>query len=159
MWTLLIFISLINWYYFAIKWIFEKESKEKIFYIVFMTIVFILLMTVIQMLWLWFLNIILYLMFLFVVHSFYTDFAFLTKINEYFLKNAKNEEFSLRIIIIKLLNKELKLLKDDIYDLIDMKWQVFDIVQITIWIIFILILLLHIIWLIDIFVVINKFFL
>lgn len=159
MWTILIFISLINGYYFAIKWIFEKESKEKIFYIVFMTIVFILLMTVVQMLGLWFLNIILYLMFLFIVHSFYTDFAFITKINEYFLKNAKNEEFSLRVIIIKLLNKEMILLRDEIYWLIHTKWNIFDMMQITFWIAFIILLLLHIIGIIDVFVLINKFFL
>lgn len=157
--TLIIFISLINWYYFAIKWIFEKESKDKIFYIVFMTIVFILVMMIIQMLWLWFINFIIYFIFLFIVHSFYTDFAFLTKINEYFLRNAKQEEFSIRIIIVKLLNKELKILKQEIFSIFTNKENIYDIVQITIWMILMIFLSLHIFWVIDIFLTINKLFL
>lgn len=157
--TIIIFISLINWYYFAIKWIFEKESKEKIFYIVFMTVVFILVMMIIKMVWLWFLNYIVYFIFLFIVHSFYTDFIIMVKINEYLLKNAKQEEFSIRIIIVKLLNKELNILKHSIYSIFNYKNNIYDIIQITIWIILIILLLLHIMWIIDIFLIINKLFL
>lgn len=124
-----------------------------------MTIVFILVMMIIQMLGLWFLNFIIYFIFLFIVHSFYTDFAFLIKINEYFLKNAKQEDFSIRIIIVKLLNKELKILKNEIYSIFTIIENIYDIIEITLWILLILFLTLHILWIIDIFLSINKIFL
>jgi len=111
------------------------------------------------MIWVWFINFIIYFIFLFIVHSFYTDFLFLVKINEYFLKNVKQEDFSIRIIIVKLLNKELKILKQQIYSLLESKENIYDIIQISIWLILIIFLLMHISWIIDIFLYINKFFL
>lgn len=158
MWTFLIFIAIVNWYYFAIKSIIEKENKEKIFFIVFMTSIFALVMMIVKILWLAFINIILYPLFLFIVHWFYSDFILITRIEEYFLRNQNYDEVSFRLIIIKLLNKEIKLLKNDLIDLFKKRTIPIDITIITIWIFFIILFIFHILWLIDIFILINKIF-
>lgn len=154
--TLVIIFTLISGYYFAVKWVFEKEDKQKIFYILFMTIVFFLAMMVIKMLGIWFLNYFIFFLFFFLVHSFYTNFIIITKINEYFLKSQKNSSVTLRMIILKLILKELYLLEKEMNHLIDKRWLIFDIIQITLWLIFLSTMILHIWWVIDIFAFINK---
>ncbi len=156
MWTIMIFVSIILWYYFAIKSILEKENKEKVFFIVFMTIVFVLLMTIVNMLELWFINIIIFPLFLFIAHWFYSDFIMITRIEEYLLRNQNDWEISLRIIILNLLNKEIKILKEDIYSIITFNAIVLDIVALTIWIILTILFILHISGIIDVFVLISK---
>lgn len=157
MWTIIIFTSIVLWYYFAIKSILEKENKEKVFFIVFMTIVFLLVMTIINMMELWFLNIIIFPIFLLITHWFYSDFILITRIEEYFLRNQNDWEISLRVIILNLLNKEIKILKEDIYSLIKFNSIVIDIILLTIWIIIAILFILHIFWIIDVFILISKF--
>lgn len=154
--NLLILITLISWYYFVILSILEKEDKEKIFYIVFITIVFVLLKIIIFILWIWFINYILYFIFLFLVHSLYTNFAIINRINEYLLKNAKEDDITLRSIIINLMNKELEILKKDLYSMTKNNIYAIDIIILTLWLIFIILLLLNAIGLLDIFEILNS---
>lgn len=156
MWIIIILSSIILWYYFAIKSIIEKENKEKVFFIVFMTIIFSLVMTIINMLELWFINIIIISLFFFIVHWFYSDFILITRIEEYLLRNQNDSEISLRVIILNLLNKEIKILREDIYTLIKLDMIVWDILLLTIWTIIAILFILHSFWIIDIFVLINK---
>lgn len=156
MWIIIILSSIILWYYFAIKSIIEKENKEKVFFIVFMTVIFSLVMTIVNMLELWFINIIIMPLFFFIVHWFYSDFIMITRIEEYLLRNQNDNEISLRVIILNLLNKEIKILKEDIYSLIKLDMLVWDIVLLTIWTLIAILFILHSFWIIDIFVLINK---
>jgi hypothetical protein len=56
----------------------------------------------------------------------------ITRIEEYLLRNQNDNEISLRVIILNLLNKEIKILKEDIYSLIKLDMLVWDIVLLTI---------------------------
>lgn len=156
MWIIIILSSIILWYYFAIKSIIEKENKEKVFFIVFMTVIFSLVMTIVNMLELWFINIIIMPLFFFIVHWFYSDFIMITRIEEYLLRNQNDSEISLRVIILNLLNKEIKILTEDIYTLIKLDMIVWDIVLLTIWTLIAILFILHSFWIIDIFVLISK---
>lgn len=157
MWTLIILIAIMLWYYFAIKSIIEKENKSKVFFIIFITIIFVLIMSIMNILELTFLNIIIFPLFLAITHWFYSDFILITRIEEYFLRNQNEGEISLRIIILNLLNKEIKILKEDIYSIIKFNSIILDIILLTIWITITLLLILHIFWIIDIFIFISKF--
>jgi len=155
---LIILLTLTSGYYMVILSILEKEDKEKIFYIIFMTIVFILVEIVLTIIKLSFLNPIIFWIFFFLAHSFYTNFALINKINEYFLKNTKPTEMTLRSIIIKLINKEMTLLNQEVYALTQRKKYVKAFLFLTFWTLLSIVMLLHTVWYIDLLSFLKNIF-
>lgn len=142
------------WYYFIIMLIINKEPKEKIFNVSFMTIVFLLLIVVISFLELTIVNIILFSIYFMIAHWFYTDFAIFIKINEYFIKKqdlTQQSSESIQYALFNIIKREMKGLNKELYSMIRLKNIWVDIILFTYWFILYFLYILYLLWIVNVF--------
>lgn len=150
--TFLALLTITIWYYFIIMLVINKESKDKIFNVSFMTLVFLLLIVVISFLELTIVNFILFLIYFILAHWFYTDFAIFIKINEFFIKRqdiTQQSGESIQYALFNIIKEELKWINKELYSMIKLKNIWIDIILITYSFILYFIYILHLLWMIK----------
>lgn len=156
----LIALSIITlWYYFIIMSVVNKEPKDKILNISYITLLSLLLTVVVSFLWLTFVNVIIFIIYYTIANWFYTDFALFVKISEYFLKRkdlTKQSQESIRFALYKIIKMELIYINKTIYWIVRLKNIAIDIILITYAIILYTMYLLYIFGIIDLFEFINN---
>lgn len=153
--TLLAIFTITVWYYFIITLIINKWSKDKIFNVSFMTIVFLLLIVVISFLELTIVNFILFILYFILAHWFYTDFTIFIKINEYFIKRQDNDTKdsgdSIQFALFNIIKRELIWINKELYSMVRLKNIWIDIILFTYWFILYFIYILYLLDIINLF--------